>query len=404
MINKMLSSIVLVGLILFSLASQAYSSPQEITAEALKNCTYTLHPSKDRAIQVKLGDGSYSRTDSLDDFVMTRLERTSLGDLNNDGQADAAVILSSNYGGSGDFVELAAVINQNGLPKHVASALLGDRVEIKSLAIHQGIISVDMLTHGPQDAMANPTQPRRKRFKLAEGKLVSPSPGASGQIQKPSQEARVKKDLSLIITLKVAGQIQKADVWTDPGSDPHNWHKPMYYIALDANGDPNDGYYDNGQGPYSTLIQYDSGRYRLTWGGPDQNIRTKADNVICPPTGWLTGGVSPEQIECAEDFTAYISEDGTSLIVWLRQSLIGNPASLEVSFMASPDTSRHFDLLGNKPGDDGQGGWLVIPDATIQKTYRQKDAPENLAWPIEGPDLKANFDIIEGKVQILHVQ
>jgi len=227
---------------------------------------------------------------------------------------------------------------------------------------------------------------------------------SSEQIQAKSHEAQVKKDLSLIITLKVAGQIQKTDPWTDPKSDRHNWHKPMYYIALDANGDPKDGYYDNGKGPYSALIQYDSGRYRLIWGGPDQNIHTKADNVVCPPTGWLREGMSLEGIECAEGFAVSISEDGTALIVYVRLHLIGNPASLEASFMASPYTSSHFDVLGNKPGDDGKQGWMAIPDATLQRTYSKKDAPEKLAWPIEAPDLKANFDIIEGEVQILHVQ
>jgi len=384
----------------------SYASPKfnNFNIDDLKNLTYTINPSSDKPMKVKLSNGKYSRRDSPLDFVMTSINRTAIGDLNHDGKPDAAVILFSNYGGSGDFAELAAVVNKDGLPKHVASAFLGDRVVIQSLAINKGIILVDMLAHGPKDAMANPTLRQTKRFRLVDGKLASFFGNTGKQNQGKSYEALVKKDLSMIITLTVAGKIQKTDPWTNPELDPHNWHKPMYYIALDANGDSSDGYYDNGKGPYSALIQYDSGRYRLTWGGPDQNIHTKADNAICPPTGWLREGVSPEQIECAEDFSAYVSEDGASLIVYLRLYLIGNPSSLEVSFMASPHTSSHLDVLGNKPGDDGRLGWIVIPDATIQRTYSKKDAPENQVWPIEAPDLKANFDIIEGKVQILHVQ
>jgi hypothetical protein len=389
---------------IFFLISYATPESNNLTIDDLKNLTYTIYPSLDRPLKVKLVNGKYSRRDSSSDFVMTSVRKTATGDLNNDGKPDAVVILFSNYGGSGDFGELAAVINQDGLLKHVASAFLGDRVVIKSLAIEKGIISVDMVTHGPKDAMVKPTLRQTKKFQLVNNRLESSSADTSKQTPEETHEALVKKDLSMILTLRVAGKIQKTDLWTDPKLDPHNWHKPIYYIALDANGNPSDGYYNNGKGPYSALIQFDSGRYRLTWGGPDQNIHTKADNVVCPPTGWLSQRVSPEEIECAEDFSAYISEDGTSLIVYLRLYLIGNPSSLEVSFMASPHTSSHYDVLGNKPGDDGQQGWMVIPDATIQRTYSKRDAPEKLVWPIEAPHLGADFDIIGGKVQILHVQ
>jgi hypothetical protein len=402
--NMQVSKIWLATLCLLMVASPVFAQTGVIDIDDLKHLTYTLHPRPDRSIQVRLFNGKYSRRDSPAEFVMTAIHEIATGDLNGDGKPDAAVILFSNYGGSGTFGELAAVINEDGLLRHVASAPLGDRVVIKSLAIDSGLIGVDMLTHGTKDPMATPTLRQTKKFKLVDEKLVSVSGNTSRQIQGESHEALVKKDLSMIITLKVAGQIQKTDVWTDSKLDPHNWHKPIYYIALDANGDPRDGYFDNGKGSFSALIQYDSGRYRLTWGGPDQNIQTKADNVVCPPTGWLTLGVSPEQVECAEDLSAYVSEDGTALIVSLRLNLIGNPSSLEVSFMASPYTRSHLDVLGNKPGDDGRQGWIVIPDATVQKSYSKKDPPEDLAWPIEPPDLRANFDIIEANVQILHVQ
>jgi hypothetical protein len=53
------------------------------------------------------------------------------GDINGDGAGDAAVILVWSGGGSGRFASVAAVLNLNGKPVHVASRELGDRVEIK---------------------------------------------------------------------------------------------------------------------------------------------------------------------------------------------------------------------------------------------------------------------------------
>jgi uncharacterized lipoprotein YbaY/heat shock protein HslJ len=80
------------------------------------------------------------------------------GDLDGDDVEDAAVVLIGNFGGSGSFYELKAVINEEGTPLHVASAHLGDRVELLSLEIEDGQIGVEMVTHGPDDPLCCPTQ------------------------------------------------------------------------------------------------------------------------------------------------------------------------------------------------------------------------------------------------------
>lgn len=69
-------------------------------------------------------------------------ETITFGDLNGDGAGDAAVILVWSGGGSGQFASIAAVLNVNGKPVHVASRELGDRVEIKSFAIKNGAIEI----------------------------------------------------------------------------------------------------------------------------------------------------------------------------------------------------------------------------------------------------------------------
>ncbi len=96
------------------------------------------------------------------------------GDLNADGVDDAVVILIVDPGGSGTFTYLAAVLNEDGVPRPVASALLGDRVVVNSLAIRDGTIGVTLLEHGPgQPLTAPPTLQQDRSFTLQDGRLAS---------------------------------------------------------------------------------------------------------------------------------------------------------------------------------------------------------------------------------------
>ncbi len=107
-------------------------------------------------------------------------EPVGYGDLNGDGQAEAAVLLAENSGGSGTFVYLAAVAAQDGTPQNmatqnVATTLLGDRVQVKSLTIEDGQIVVKEVTHGPDDPMCCPSQEVVKTFELQGDQLVETS-------------------------------------------------------------------------------------------------------------------------------------------------------------------------------------------------------------------------------------
>jgi hypothetical protein len=94
------------------------------------------------------------------------------GDLDGDGADDAAVVLATSGGGSGTFISLEAVLNDKGAPNHVASAELGDRKKIESVAIESGQITVDMVTHGPDDPMCCPTVEATQKYKLQGDTLV----------------------------------------------------------------------------------------------------------------------------------------------------------------------------------------------------------------------------------------
>ena len=76
------------------------------------------------------------------------LARYAMGELNGDGAYDAAVLLVVTTVADEDHYRyLAAVVNQEGRPHNVATVLLGDRVEVRDLVIHQGRIRVKVVSH-----------------------------------------------------------------------------------------------------------------------------------------------------------------------------------------------------------------------------------------------------------------
>ncbi|MFO7635394.1 MAG: META domain-containing protein, partial [Caldilinea sp.] len=89
-----------------------------------------------------------------------------------DGQDAAAVLLAENGGGSGTFINLAAIVDQDGAPVHVASAPLGDRVEVQRLEIADNQITLLMLTQGPDDPMCCPSLAVIQVYELQDETLV----------------------------------------------------------------------------------------------------------------------------------------------------------------------------------------------------------------------------------------
>lgn len=93
------------------------------------------------------------------------------GDIDNDGDKDAAVITTINTGGSGNVRELAIMKNHNGKSLYLTSINLGDRVGINSITIESGIITLDMVIHTPNDPSCCPTQKEVIKYKLINNQL-----------------------------------------------------------------------------------------------------------------------------------------------------------------------------------------------------------------------------------------
>ena len=148
-------------------------TPITLSTDSLRSCLYR---SPDWG-EFQLTDGVYYRQpqtaqESPETYTTRLLDPILFGDINADGQEDAVVFLATQNGGTGHFVEMAAMLNQNGKPENVSTISLGDRIIVKGGTIQNGVIRLDLLVHGPNDGLCCPSQAVTWNFQLVDGKLV----------------------------------------------------------------------------------------------------------------------------------------------------------------------------------------------------------------------------------------
>jgi hypothetical protein len=145
----------------------------DLTVNQLNNRKYLI-PSWEQPNQgewVQLKNGEFTRRNP-DNPLFVNIVKIALGSLSKNQTKDAAVIYGYNTGGSGFFVVLCAVINDQGQLKNTALIDLEDRVKINSLSIKSGKIIIDMVTHGPNDPACCPTVKKIATYALVGNKLI----------------------------------------------------------------------------------------------------------------------------------------------------------------------------------------------------------------------------------------
>ncbi len=174
---SVLALVLLLVAVLVACGTRPSEPAAPLTLEALQNAAYQSEWPAEGIAQ--LIDGEYREEypgfeDAASEIVVVFYPDVyAFGDLDGDGAEDAAVFLASSGGGSGTFMSLEAVLNDQGTPKHVASVLLGDRVQVKSVTIESGEITVEVVTHGPDDPLCCPTLEATQKFRL-EGEALVP--------------------------------------------------------------------------------------------------------------------------------------------------------------------------------------------------------------------------------------
>lgn len=160
-----------------------------------------------------LVDGSYTEeydADSAVSLEITLGEPIAFGDLDGDGLEDAVVVLVTAPGGSGTFFDLAAVLSEAGQPMPVATKGLGDRVKIEAITVNAGEISVEMITHGPEDPLCCPSVEATRTFTLQEDKLI-----AVGKLIPYSQDGELYGYVDLAGDWAIEPQFNFADEFSE---------------------------------------------------------------------------------------------------------------------------------------------------------------------------------------------
>jgi uncharacterized protein len=166
------------------LVARSASAQQAPTLEELAAATYggieqapaTLvegHWEGEPAIE---GSASVPRIDLAADFRVT-------GDLDGDGEDEAVALLHSNFGGTGVFAYLAVVKRAaDGALENVATAGIGDRVQLRSARVEGEKLVIETVEAGPEDAACCPGQKRLRIFALEGGRLVERSNEDRGRV------------------------------------------------------------------------------------------------------------------------------------------------------------------------------------------------------------------------------
>ncbi|MES2953677.1 MAG: hypothetical protein V4674_03925 [Patescibacteria group bacterium] len=124
-------------------------------------------------------------------------------DLDGDGDPDTAVIMLSRSGGTGTFYDLVVFRNENGQPLFVDRAMVGDRIVVQSLSIKNGIVTIDMLDHGPGEPLVSATFPKTLQFQLMNGKLTLMQLAQGDEVEVTGEQAAVAAVAKTSIAAKI---------------------------------------------------------------------------------------------------------------------------------------------------------------------------------------------------------
>jgi len=156
-----------------------------LSRDELRNAEYlSLHTKSGGAF---LADGSYRERivpGTASEVVVNLTRHIAYGQLDN--RDAATVILVTQTGGTGIFYDLAVMVNRGGRAMNLAVTNLGDRIRIKSLAIVNDEIVVDMVSHGPGDPMCCPTGNVVAHYSLVGTALIRKTTAPFAQVDTAS--------------------------------------------------------------------------------------------------------------------------------------------------------------------------------------------------------------------------
>lgn len=141
--------LICLGIMIFS-GNKPANQPVSTTFDPL-NATYSI---EGQPVTLVNGNASTpAAPGSASQVVTSVFGSPTIGDLNSDGQPDAALILVQNSGGSGTFYYVVAAINSVNGAKGTNGILLGDRIAPQNVVINNGEITANYADRAPTDPM-----------------------------------------------------------------------------------------------------------------------------------------------------------------------------------------------------------------------------------------------------------
>ncbi len=122
------------------------------------------------------GGASRPRVQLIEDLIVS-------ADLAGDRSEDNAVLLAESSGGSGQNVYLAVVESKEDDDlDNVATRLIGDRVQIRSMTASEGKLVLDLVVAGPEDPACCPALKVRSTYEVDESALAERSREEQGRL------------------------------------------------------------------------------------------------------------------------------------------------------------------------------------------------------------------------------
>ena len=170
-----ISCLLIVATLVVAILLYTPSTDEEsvLSWEQLRNAAYPLE--LPRARVAPLRDGLYEEEIAPGSATRLRVQLADIagfGPIDAGRSNDAAAVLIGSPGGSGTFIYLAAVLNEESSAIPVATTLLGDRVAVRSIRIEEGRIVVGMRVRGPSDPLVMLTREVTRTYLLRDGELV----------------------------------------------------------------------------------------------------------------------------------------------------------------------------------------------------------------------------------------
>jgi hypothetical protein len=196
------------------IASTPTVAVPSLTLEQMKNAQYQLGTRDDHAM-VQLTGGTYQQgtdTTTLDYARVTLTDFVSFGDLTGDGVNESAAMVFENFGGTGDFGMLAIYKSMVGAPVFVTSTLIDDRPQVNGIAIENGEVFLDAVTHGFNDPACCPALHTTRRYTFVNDQLrmmnyTTDTPDGKQrqiEVESPLNGAEAAGDLSLSGKVSIA--------------------------------------------------------------------------------------------------------------------------------------------------------------------------------------------------------